>query len=54
MLFKDIDLIKWKQDLKADQEILNYILEEAKEITPDHDSKLKDLKEIIEKKLKTL
>jgi len=52
VLFKDIDLIKWKQDLKADQEILNYILEEAKEITPDHDSKLKDLKEIIEKKIK--
>ena len=52
VLFKDIDILKWKQDLKADEEKLTYILEEAQEITPDRDSKLQDLRQIIEYKIR--
>lgn len=51
ILFQDMDLIKWKQDLKADRENLIYILNEAIEITPDRDAKLKDLKNIIKNKI---
>ena len=52
VLFKDIDILKWKQDLKADEEKLTYILEEAQEITPNRDSKLQDLRQIIEYKIR--
>jgi len=51
VLFKDMDLIKWKQDLKADKDKLSALLEEAEEITPERDSKLQDLKKIIEHKI---
>ena len=51
VLFKDMDLIKWKQDLIADKEKLSYILREASQITPDRDAKLQDLKEIISHKI---
>nr|WP_243687991.1 hypothetical protein [Methanobacterium formicicum] len=44
VLFKDMDLIKWKQDLVADKEKLTYILREASQITPGRDAKLQDLK----------
>lgn len=52
VLLKDIDLIKWKQDLKADQGKLQNLLQEASQITPERDSKLQDLKEDIHKKIK--
>jgi len=52
VLFKDMDLIKWKQDLNADKKKLKSLLTEAELITPDRDSKLQDLKETIENKLK--
>ncbi|MDH2658959.1 helicase-related protein [Methanobacterium formicicum] len=51
VLFKDMDLIKWKQDLVADKEKLTYILREASQITPGRDAKLQDLKKIIHHKL---
>ncbi|KUK80991.1 MAG: Helicase domain protein, partial [Mesotoga prima] len=51
VLFKDMDLIKWKQDLVADKEKLTYILREASKITPERDAKLHDLKEIIHNKI---
>ncbi|WP_460009145.1 helicase-related protein [Methanobacterium movens] len=52
VLLKDMDLIKWKQDLEADKKKLEYILNEAEQITPDRDSKLQDLKETITRKIK--
>ena len=45
--FKDIDLIRWKQDLLLDKEKLEWLLQEAEKITPARDSKLNDLKELI-------
>lgn len=52
VLFQDMDLIKWRQDLEADKEKLEIILNEAEQITPERDSKLQDLKEIIDFKIK--
>jgi ERCC4-related helicase len=52
VLFKDMDLIKWKQDLEADKDKLEDILYDAEQITPDRDAKLQDLKEKIESKIK--
>jgi len=51
ILFKDIDLIRWKQDLLLDKEKLEWMLKEAQKITPDRDSKLNDLKELIINKI---
>lgn len=44
VLIQDLDLIKWRQDLELDKEILEYLLKEAKNITPSRDKKLNDLK----------
>ena len=48
---KDIDCIKWRQDLELDKEKLLDILAEAEKITPDRDSKLSDLRELMVKKI---
>ncbi len=50
VLYQDMDLIKWKQDLELDKEKLEFLLSEAKLIEPDRDSKLQDLKEKIKDK----
>ncbi|KXL53687.1 RNA polymerase-associated protein RapA [Anaerotignum neopropionicum] len=47
----DMDLIKWKQDLLWDKEQLQYLLDEARKITPERDAKLKELKKVIKDKL---
>ena len=52
ILFKDIDLIRWKQDLLADKEKLEWLQKEAQKITVERDAKLNDLKELIEHKIK--
>jgi hypothetical protein len=52
ILFKDIDLIRWKQDLLLDKEKLEWLLKESSKITPERDSKLNDLKELIANKIK--
>lgn len=39
----DMDLVRWRQDLEADVDYLKHISEEAKEVTPDRDAKLRDL-----------
>ncbi len=52
VLLQDMDLIKWKQDLLADKDKLETILLEAMEVTPDRDNKLKELKNLIEEKIK--
>ena len=51
ILFKDIDLIRWKQDLLLDKEKLEWLLQESSKNTPDRDSKLNDLKTLIAEKI---
>lgn len=47
---EDIDLESWQRDLSADVEVLGALLEEMRKVTPEHDLKLRRLKEIIAKK----
>lgn len=51
VLLQDMDLIKWRQDLKADKEKLEQILAEAEKVTPSRDEKLQELKELIRQKI---
>ncbi len=44
---KDMDLIKWRQDLELDKEKLIALNDAAKQVTPDRDAKLKDLRELM-------
>jgi ERCC4-related helicase len=52
VLLQDMDLLKWTQDLEDDRDKLTELLNEAKQITTDRDSKLADLKNIISAKIK--
>ncbi len=52
VLLKDIDQIKWRNGLEKDIEILEKILKEAHLVNPLRDKKLKDLKSLIENKIK--
>lgn len=49
----DIQVDKWQKALEKDRKALISVFDKAKEITPERDAKLKDLKEFIEKKIKT-
>ena len=51
VLLQDIDLIKWKEDLKLDKEKFEHLLEISNEITPQRDEKLRKLKELIKGKI---
>lgn len=51
ILPSDVDLIRWKQDLMYDKEILVKLLAQAKDITSNRDKKLNRLKQIIEQKI---
>lgn len=48
---RDIDLIRWEQDLKRDLEGIQMILTIAREIDETRDAKLKDLKQLIAQKV---
>lgn len=48
---EDIDYISWESDLKYDLEILQLIHSMVKEITPDHDLKLKKLLSVLSNKI---
>lgn len=50
VLFQDMDLIKWENDLKSDKEKLEKLLTVSNEITPERDKKLQCLKNLIYKK----
>ncbi len=52
VLLKDIDLIKWKEELIADRAILEHILIETNKIKAHRDQKLIELKELIGEKVK--
>lgn len=51
VLLKDMDLIRWKDDLESDKEKLASILEEAKKVSAQRDAKLADLKKLIADKM---
>ncbi|MDO5851203.1 MAG: helicase-related protein [Methanobacteriaceae archaeon] len=51
VLYQDLDLIKWKQDLYYDKTKLENLLQETEKITPDRDEKLQDLKKQITTKI---
>lgn len=50
ILLKDVDLIRWKQDLQYDREILARLAMQAEMVSPDRDQKLSRLKELISEK----
>jgi len=49
---KDIDTIRWQQDLEEDLTLLKSLLLKTQRITPQKDNKLKNLKKLIENKIK--
>lgn len=49
---KDIDLVKWRQDLEDDHGRFQALINEAKKITPKRDEKLDSLKNVIADKIK--
>lgn len=51
VLIQDIDLIRWKQDLKQDKQILIDLMGSIKLIHSDRDAKLQKLRSLIEDKL---
>lgn len=48
---EDLNTSGWKEDLQYDYNIALSLLQEMKKITPDHDSKLNDLKNVIKNKI---
>lgn len=50
VLIKDMDQIRWKQDLEEDREKLSYLLDESRKVTAKRDAKLKNLRELIKLK----
>lgn len=47
---KDMNLIGWKRDLEEDYYLLNSLLSNISQVTPEHDLKLKELLNIISEK----
>jgi SNF2 family DNA or RNA helicase len=46
-----LDIDRWKADLQRDKQQLNSLYAVAKDVTPDRDAKLADLREIIENRI---
>lgn len=51
VLIQDMDLVRWKQDLMYDKEVLEGLLTETKKISLDRDAKLHELKQLISNKV---
>jgi|GEM_PF-4061171 len=47
----DVNTTGWKEDLERDVKIAQSILDEMYRITPEHDTKLQDLKQFIQDKI---
>lgn len=47
---EDVDVDRWRRDLSADRETLRVLLRDMEEVTPEHDLKLRKLKQLIEDK----
>lgn len=52
VLLADVDLKRWKQDLKDDQKRLKNLLDVAQLITPERDAKLEQLRTMIKNKMR--
>lgn len=50
---RDMDLKSWARDMEADVANLEFLLAEMQKISPEHDAKLMQLKELIDKKMVT-
>lgn len=50
VLLHDADLVKWRQDLAEDRARLARLLDQARDVTPDRDAKLAELKRLIAEK----
>ncbi len=50
VLITDIDQIRWRQELKEDEDILVALVRQTREITPERDAKLHTLRDIITSK----
>jgi SNF2 family DNA or RNA helicase len=50
VLLKDVDLVRWKQDLLEDRDRLTKLVSAAQEIHPERDAKLNALRELISQK----
>lgn len=48
----DLDVVSWKRDISHDIEILTGIYTEMKRVTPEEDKKLRELKTLIDEKIK--
>ena len=51
VLIQDIDLVRWKQDLEEDRELLGHLLQDAEKIDTTRDAKLQKLKQVISDKI---
>ncbi len=51
VMLQDIDLIRWKQDLKLDRKVLLNLMASIKLITVERDAKLLELKQLIQGKI---
>ncbi len=47
----DMDYISWRKDLAADSEVLELLILMIADITPEHDRKLQELKELLTEKI---
>lgn len=47
----DIDLVKWREELENDRQVIDELLDKISAITPDHDSKLIELESVIDRKI---
>lgn len=47
----DMDRLSWHEDLSHDREVIKYLLKEMGKVTPEYDSKLYTLKNIIKEKI---
>jgi len=47
----DMDVLRWKEDLMNDHNILSALLTEMQKVTPEHDAKLNTIKQVIDHKI---
>ena len=47
----DMDYVSWKQSLEKDREVLELLIYMISDITPEHDSKLQELLDLLSKKI---
>ncbi len=51
VLMQDMDLVRWRQDLNNDRDYLLDMIGYAGKVNPERDAKLKDIKDLISKKI---